>query len=210
MTIEWRGAAAVACTVLVAACSSSGGSSSSGGRIDAGQEPASRLVTLNVDGSIPDQGISESGTRGRFSDLRRVNGRLSGFAYQYGREEGTNRFLGVAGVAPTTDPGAPPTAATATYTGDYALTYVDRDGVDSQRGEITLNADFENGDLRGRAGGLVVDGTISGQIVGGTATYRSVDADMSGVIGTERAVTAFAGDTSEAVLVGGINAEATR
>ncbi|MEM6741162.1 MAG: hypothetical protein AAF646_13695 [Pseudomonadota bacterium] len=199
------GAALFASAAFLAACSSS--SSSSGGQIDAGLTPEARLITLNEDGSIPDQQIVEGSTSGSFSRIRTINGRESGFAYQYGRVEGTDRFLGVAGIAPNTNPGPPPTEATASYTGVYALAYADRDGIEQRRGEITLEADFENGDLRGSAGGLAVDGEITGQIIDGTASYRNVDADMFGLIGSRRAVAAFAGDTGDALLVGGVDAD---
>ncbi|KWV91046.1 hypothetical protein [Erythrobacter sp. YT30] len=192
--------------ISVGACSSTTISRSSGG-IGAGFTPSAELVTLAEDGSIPDQNFQNTGTRGSFSDLRSQNGRVSGFAYQYGRVEGTNRFLGVAGIAPNTDAGAAPTTATATYTGDYALSYVDRDRAENRKGTISLDADFNSGTLEGRAGALDVAGTIDGQTVGGTASYRGVEADMTGVIGSERTVTAFAGNSDEAVLVGGINAE---
>ncbi|MEM6497471.1 MAG: hypothetical protein AAF709_12185, partial [Pseudomonadota bacterium] len=146
--------------------------------------------------------------RGNGSIINEVNGRLSGFAYQYGRVEGTNRFLGVAGIVPTTDPGPLPTTATATYTGRYQLAYASQSRVEGRDGQITLKADFEDGELTGSAGLLEIEGTITGQIVGGTASYRDVEAEMFGLIGSERAVTAFAGDNDRAMLVGGINAEA--
>lgn len=193
--------------VFASACSSTsinGPGSGGGGNA---LTPVSRIVTLNEDGSIPDQNFANTGSRGNFSSLTNRNGRLSGFAYQYGQVTGTNQFLGVAGVAPTSDPGSAPTSATATYTGDYALTYVNRGVAQDRRGEITLDADFGAGELEGSADGLVIAGTISGQDVGGTATFRGVEAAMDGVIGSERAITAFAGRTNNELLVGGIDAE---
>jgi len=112
-------------------------------------------------------------------------------------------------MAPWSHPGPLRDAAMATYDGDDAFTYVDRDEIEKGRGEITLNADFDDGELTGRAGGLEIDGTVTGQIIGGSATYRGVDADLTGLIGSQRAVGAFAGDSSDALLVGGFNAEAT-
>jgi len=195
-------------TALLAACSSSNDLVSGGGRIDRGLNPSASLITLNVDGSLPDQDFSENGTKGDFSLISDVNGRITGFAYQYGRKAGTDEFIGVAGIAPLSNPGPLPNAATATYTGDYALTYVDRDEVDTRRGTITLDADFSDGVLEGTAGGLNIDGSITGQIIGGSATYRGIDADLTGLIGSQRAVGAFAGDSNNALLVGGFNADA--
>lgn len=201
-----RMAGCLAILISAAACSSTT-ISSGGGGIGSSFTPVGQLVTLAQDGSVPDQNFENSGTRGSFSDLRSQNGRVSGFAYQYGRVQGSNRFLGVAGIAPNTDAGSAPSTATATYTGDYALSYVNRNRAENRKGTISLDADFNAGTLEGRAGGLEVEGAINGQTVGGTATYRSVEADMTGLIGSERAVTAFAGESAGAVLVGGINAE---
>lgn len=188
-------------SIVLAACDSSNVSSRSG--IGFGLETTSKLVVLEADGTIPEEGFASSGTRGSGRNLQVVNGRTSGFAYQYGRVAGTDRFLGVAGVAPNTDPGGVPTAATATYDGEYQLAHVG-DTTDTKRGDITLNADFSAGTLSGAADGLSIDGTISGTSIGGRASYGGVNADMTGVIGTERAVAAFAGNRRGEVLVGGI------
>ena len=198
----------VACASAVVGCSSTVSLTRGNGQIDSGLNPEARLVTLNGDGSIPDQGFARTGTGGSYSNITQSNGRLTGFAYQYGRVEGTNRFLGVAGIAPTTNPGPPPTTATATYSGDYNLTYANRDQVERRTGTIRLAADFNEGEITGSAGRLRVDGTITGQVVDGTVTYRDVEADMFGLIGSERVVAAFAGDEDDALLVGGIIAEA--
>ena len=198
----------LACAGAVVGCSSSSSLTRGNGQIDSGLNPEARLVTLNGDGSIPDQNFARTGTSGRYSNLTQSNGRLTGFAYQYGRVEGTNRFLGVAGIAPTTNPGPPPTKATATYSGEYNLTYANRNQIERRTGTIRLAADFDEGELAGRAGRLRVDGTITGQVVDGTVTYRNVEADMSGLIGSERVVAAFAGDEEDALLVGGLIAEA--
>ncbi|MEM7615001.1 MAG: hypothetical protein AAF245_08130 [Pseudomonadota bacterium] len=177
-----------------------------GDGVDDGLSPSSKLVVLEPDGSVPDEGFSRSGTNGSGGILRTVNGETSGFAYQYGRVAGTNRFLGVAGVAPNTDPGDVPTAALATYDGEYQLTHIDND-TETKDGDITLDANFVSGTLTGRADGLEIDGTINGTTVSGNASYRGVTANMTGVIGDERAVTAFSGNTSREVLVGGVVAE---
>ena len=203
-----KAAIIAACAGAVVGCSSSSSLTRGGGQIDSGLSPQARLVTLNEDGTIPDQNFEQSGTGGRFSNLTSNNGRLTGFAYQYGRVEGTNRFLGVAGIAPTSNPGPPPTTATATYSGNYNLTYANRDQIERRTGTIRLAADFDEGELTGVAGRLRVDGTITGQIVDGTVTYRNVDADLFGLIGSERVIGAFAGDEDDALLVGGLIAEA--
>ncbi|MEM6909869.1 MAG: hypothetical protein AAF494_14450 [Pseudomonadota bacterium] len=208
-TTKLKYASVLTMAALACACSSTTISSgrSSGGGIGSGLTPASRLVTLEADGSIPDQNFASSGTRGEVSDIRNNSGAVSGFAYQYGRVQGSNQYLGVAGIVPTTDPGGAPTDATATYRGDYAFSYIDRGRAQDRTGKISLDADFTAGTLEGQADGLEIDGTINGQTVGGTASFRDVDADMRGVIGSERAVAAFAGNNNGAVLVGGVNAD---
>ncbi|WP_130407275.1 hypothetical protein [Thalassococcus sp. S3] len=192
--------------LALSACSSS--SSSSGPGYGA-LTPDSNLVTLRSDGSIPDQGFSGSGTSTEGGILVTENGVTSGFSYQTGRIAGTTRYLGVAGIAPDTQVGPAPTAATATYTGDYQLSHVTAALADNQKGRITLNADFNAGTLTGQSGGLDVAGTINGSSVGGTASYGGVTGNMQGLIGRDRTVTAFAGHSqNNGVLVGGIIADA--
>ena len=189
------------------ACSISSSSSETGPGIDPGLTPESEVVQLRSDGTMPDQGYAAGSSR--VSRMRTTNGRTTGFQYQYGRVAGTDRYRGVAGFAPDSDVGGTPTVATASYTGDYDLTYVGND-INRERGRITLEADFNASTLEGEAGGLRVDGTIAGQTVGGSASYRGVTADMKGLIGSDRVVAGFAGDGPRSVLVGGINAERVR
>lgn len=194
------------CGLALAACSGSSGSSSGGssGGIDPGLSTDSRIVELNQDGTLPDVGIDQNNSL-TVSNITN-NG---GFAYQIGRVSGADEFLGVAGVTPNTRVGNVPTAANATYSGEYSLAYADRNEFgDPVSGAITLSADFNNRTLTGQSGGLNVNGTLDGQSIGGTASYRGVDADLTGRIGTSRAIGAFAGHTADAVLTGGFIAEA--
>jgi len=184
---------------LVSACS--GSSTTVVGGIAPGEVPASELVTLNATGTLPNRNFSTSETGG-------IVEAAQGFRYQYGSVRGSNRFLGIAGVLPTTNPGAAPTTATATYAGNYELAHVERGTTTTKSGTLSLAADFTNGTLQGNANGLAVNGTIAGQTIGGTATYAGVSADMEGVIGRERAVAAFAGNSADALLVGGFLTEA--
>lgn len=196
----------VACGISIAGCSSSSSSGfgRSTDRIDPGLTTKSQIITLNADGSLPETGIDENASL-TVSNMTN-NG---GFVYQIGRVAGTDEFLGVAGIAPNTRVGAAPTEASATYTGEYSLAYADRDEFsDAITGEITLDADFSTRRLTGQSGGLSVNGTITGQTLGGTASYRGVDADLTGRIGASRAVGAFAGHTKDAVLTGGFVANA--
>ncbi|MEM8691564.1 MAG: hypothetical protein AAGG57_06725 [Pseudomonadota bacterium] len=188
--------------VFLSACSSGDGFQSGPG-IDPGFTPEAEIVTLNPDGSVPDQGFSGIGTNGDIEVFRNETGDRFGFRYQYGRVANSTRFRGVAGILPASDPGAVPTTATATYDAQYDLTYVGND-VDRQSGNIALNADFNAGTVTGNAGGFAVNGTVTGTDLGGTASYRGVQADMRGVIGDRRVVGAFAGENANALLVGGL------
>lgn len=164
----------------------------------------SRVVALNADGTLPANGINRRNSLSVLSITE--NG---GFAYQLGRVDGQNQFLGVAGIAPETVVGSAPTAASATYRGQSSLGYANRTEFGPPvTGTISLNADFNTRLLTGQSGGLTIDGTIDGQTLGGTASYRGVDASLTGRIGSARAVGAFAGDTDDAVLTGGFIAEA--
>ncbi|WP_147107782.1 hypothetical protein [Tateyamaria sp. syn59] len=169
----------------------------------------SRLVRLTADGLVPDVGIDTS----KAANVATFNSSANGaaFAYQMGRVRGTDQFLGVAGVLPNSQVGGAPTSATATYRGDYSLAYADRNTFEqSVTGNIVLNADFNQGTLVGQAGGLSVNGSINGQSLGGTASYRGVDAPLTGRIGNTRAVGAFAGNTNDQALVGGFLADRQR
>lgn len=174
--------------------------------INPGLRIESQIVALNEEGEVPDLGIDTTPSRsGRsFSDIR--NG--TGFAYQMGRVSGTQRFIGVAGIAATSDVGTAPTAATATYRGDYSVAYAERRQQQQASGTISLDADFQQGTLTGSAGQLDVDGEIRGQNIGGSVRFRGVEADLTGRIGSTRAVGAFAGNTPDAVVVGGFLVEA--
>lgn len=190
---------------LLSGCSSSS-TTSVEQVINPGLRIESQIVDLNDDGELPDLDIDTTpGNSGRsFSDV--TNG--TGFAYQMGRIRGTQRFAGVAGIAPNSDVGNAPTTATATYRGSYSVAYAERRLQEQASGTISLDANFNEGTLTGSAGRLDVNGQITGQNIGGTASYRGVEADLTGRIGSTRAVGAFAGNTTDAVVVGGFKAEA--
>jgi hypothetical protein len=199
-----KGAAFLAGVLPLAACSGGGGS---GAVVEDDLRFRSEIVTLNDNGTIPNQNISLRGTRGSGSDLtRESDGEWQGFAYQYGRVRGSRTFLGVAGIAPGTDPGEAATVARASYEGRYDLAHADT-VVTRRDGDIRLDADFANGTLTGSADGLEIDGRIDGTDLSGRATFRGVSARLDGVIGTKRAVGAFAGNDDDGLLVGGIVAE---
>lgn len=194
----------LACFSVLAACS--GSSDGGSGGIAPGLTPQGRIVTLDANGDVPDVGIDTGSGSNSASFKRIVNG--GGFAYQMGRVRNSNEFLGVAGILPNSQVGASPTVATATYSGRYDLAYADGNRFDRNvSGNITLDADFNGGTLTGQSGGLTVNGSITGQRIGGTASYGGVNAGLTGRIGNDRAVGAFAGNTNRKVLAGGFIAE---
>ncbi|MEL6644201.1 MAG: hypothetical protein AAFQ79_09720 [Pseudomonadota bacterium] len=193
-----------ASALALAGCTTSSTSRSGGGGgpIPAGASTDSRIVVLGANATVPDVGIDKNNSTTVTSQTT-----LGVFAYQIGPVAGQNAYLGVAGVAPSALVGGAPTTASATYRGTYSLSYADRTEFNGPvSGNITLNADFANQRLTGQSGDLSVDGRLAGQTIGGTASYRGVDADLNGRIGDVGAIGAFAGDTNDAVLVGGFSA----
>ncbi|WP_411889375.1 hypothetical protein [Yoonia sp. SDW83-1] len=178
--------------------------------ISAGSVPDSELVTLNMDGTLPDQNFSGIGVSGSGESFAGSGSTLSGYSFAYGRVTGTNTFLGVAGFAPTSVPGAEVDTGTVGYTGTYQLAYIGNTE-QTQSGDITLTATFTGRTFTGEADGLIVNGTYGGAggtELGGEVSFGGVTATLDGVVGQDRVVGAFAGNTTGAVLVGGILAEA--
>ncbi|PRY76043.1 hypothetical protein CLV80_110129 [Yoonia maritima] len=169
-----------------------------------GNTPSASIVTLSDEGEIPDQNYEDDDGSGSHSDLSVVGTALTGYAYSYGLVDGTTNFVGVAGIAPASDPGDAITTGTVSYEGTYALTHVDQDSETFVTGDITLIAAFDTGSVTGDDGALVVTGNFSGTNLGGTVTYEDLTANLDGVVGTDAVVGAFAGNDSESLVVGGI------
>lgn len=173
-----------------------------------GSTPDTALISLTVTGEVPDQGFVTSGGDGGGSDLATVNGTLIGYAYAYGLVDGTNTYLGVAGIVPDSDPGAAITSGSVSYDGTFKLAYINMDNALTETGQITLIADFLDSSVTGASSGLVVDGNFSGTDLGGTVTYAGITAELEGVLGADALAGAFAGNTSDVIIVGGILATA--
>ena len=187
------------CGVAISACDAVEG-------IGEGNTPDTAIVTLSDTGEIPDQGFADD--TGTGSDLTVVDGALTGYAYEYGLIEGTTTFKGVAGITPDSNPGAEITTGTVTYDGSYSLAHVEIDEVNNVNGDISLTADFGNSSVTGADGSLIVAGNFNGTTLSGTVIYDGISADLSGVVGTEALIGAFAGNTSDELVVGGIVATA--
>ncbi|MDX8355500.1 hypothetical protein [Cognatiyoonia sp. IB215182] len=195
-----------ACVTAMPACGSSSSDGDSGPVVN--PNPTSQLVTLNPDNTIPDQNFSGLGASGSISVSYFSDPVLgsTGFAYAWGNVEGTDDFLGVAGIHATSTPGDAITTGAVTYDGRYDLLRVRGNVEDQQSGQIELTATFNSGRVTGSADGLEVNGTFSGNVtaMGGTVTFDGVTANMEGVVGQDRVVGAFAGDDADGILIGGI------
>ncbi len=194
----FRAAALVAGMVLLQAC-------------ELATITTSRLVTPDSTGDFSgDFNVIDSGVE---ADASGDNG----FAYQTAQVGDSNELRAMAGLLPGTTGGDAPVDASATYEGTYELarvTNIRTDGgiilgnATTDAGFITLEADFIDGTLTGEDRFLEVDGTIDGQSLGGSVSYGEIDARLTGVIGQDRAVGAFVGDTSDEIIAGGFLVEA--
>ena len=194
-----RSLLALTCGVSIAGCEAVTG-------IGEGNTPDVALVTLSGSGEIPDPGFGD--LTNSVTEMDVVEGRLTGYAYEYGLLDGTTTFMAVAGVAPDSYVGPEITTGSVDYTGTYSLDYIEVDNVTNQTGNITLNASFAFGDVIGSGDHISVYADISGNELDGTVYYDGMSAELSGLIGTAGLVGAFAGHTTDEVLVGGIVATA--
>lgn len=135
---------------------------------------------------------------------------------------GERAFIATAGLLPSTDLGDPPSSGTASYAGDYEMTYVEipadnseptNDSFERATGTITLDANFDNStldiDTVAETGAELTVSDFSsanGDLLLNTR-YRGVPGVASGKIGTSRAVGVIAGSNSDALYSGGFIAD---
>ncbi|MDX8350696.1 hypothetical protein SLH49_22125 [Cognatiyoonia sp. IB215446] len=182
--------------VLTAACTSTESS-----RTDTNPNPTSAIITLNANGTIPDQNYSGAGINKTYTTFS--NG--FGFGYSYGSVEGTNDFLGVAGFRTGTGVGDAVTTGSVSYNAAYDFTRTRGNTEIERAGNLTLTTDFATGSatVAGADNGLVINGTFDGTDLDGSVTFDGVTAALDGAIGEDRIVGAFAGHDRNGVLVGG-------
>lgn len=135
---------------------------------------------------------------------------------------GGQAYVGVAGILPTTNVGTPPTSGTASYKGNYQLTYVAKpaDGsapttsdLETATGAVTLDADFSRSTISPSTTAstgqplTLADFASVGDTLLLIATYRNVPGTLSGKIGTTRAVGAMAGSGPNGIFAGGLIAD---
>ena len=72
-----------------------------------------------------------------------------------------------------------------------------------QTGSINLSTNFGAGTLTGSSGNLSIDSRFSGEDLRGDMTYRGVDGDLTGLVGSDKAVGAFLGNNADLIGAGG-------
>ncbi|MCF2904253.1 hypothetical protein L0666_04580 [Octadecabacter sp. CECT 8868] len=152
-------------------------------------------------------------------------------AYATGVDQTRGQIVAVAGIEDNPTVGAPVTTnGVVTYSTRYNYQIADNvtrsdtfiSGERATRvfdGQTTLTADFGTGQLTGNTSDLDVNGTINGQNVRGNVVVNynvptnifgtntltgSVDADLTGKIGSTGVIGAFTGSDSNTVVAGGI------
>lgn len=143
---------------------------------------------------------------------------------------GTNTTRGtanaVSGIQSGANVGSAVGGGTVTYNARYKYgvvddvnrtsTFITGDRAHSSESSIALSADFGAGTLTGNTADLAVNGTISGQTLGGTVDVShsiignapgTVTADLQGQIGSTGVIGAFAGKDNDTVVAGGFVGE---
>lgn len=138
---------------------------------------------------------------------------FQGDGYAYASGSITNEgILAVSGLVSGTSGGSLVSGGTATYTGNYELLRISNINISggyisasqAQRtGSISLAADFDNGTLTGQSGSLIVNGTVTGTGLSGGVSFEGVSGDLTGVIGSSKAVGAFHGNNAHLIYSGG-------
>ncbi|XAT60437.1 hypothetical protein GN278_06135 [Rhodobacteraceae bacterium Araon29] len=147
-----------------------------------------------------------------------------GYAYVAGATDDQSGFRGYAGLVPSTSVEAPPSSGQAQMKGVYGAATISeiemKNGfivgtmtgrLTSESGAITLTADFAKGTLGGTSdnGKLVVNGKFSGKDLTGSVSLSGVAGELDGLVGGQKAIGAFHGDSSTNIIAGGflVNAE---
>ncbi|MBU2991668.1 hypothetical protein Q4555_16070 [Octadecabacter sp. 1_MG-2023] len=194
-----------------------------GGDSLASSKTTSRVAS--VSGGQVNVGLS-SETNGSVSDAT-----VGLVAYATGIDQTRGQIVAAAGIADNPTVGETVTTdGVVTYSTSYNYQIVDDvtrsdtfiSGERASRvfdGQTTLTADFGTGQLTGSTTDLDVNGTINGQNVGGNVVVNyniatsifstssvtgSIDADLTGQIGSTGVIGAFSGSDSNTVVAGGL------
>lgn len=135
----------------------------------------------------------------------------SGDAFAAGRVTGSG-LKATSGIINGSTVAQPPSAGTARFDGTYQLyrtSIIDFDlssitgYTTRQSGNIALNVNFGAGTISGSDGSLSVDGRFRGTSMSGDVTYEGVDGDLTGLVGSDRAIGAFHGNDADLIYAGG-------
>ncbi|MFT6451879.1 MAG: hypothetical protein ACJA06_001366 [Halocynthiibacter sp.] len=139
-----------------------------------------------------------------------------GYGYRVGSRSGTG-LIGQSGIIPGTSVAAAPASGSVVYSGRYELAQIQNIDISGSRiyghsslysRSISLTADFDGNTLSGTGGNLSVDGAISNGNLSGNVTYKGVNGALDGVIGADRAVGAFHGNSADTIYAGGFIVDA--
>lgn len=142
---------------------------------------------------------------------REIDADGDGFAYATGSISGEG-LAAKAGLVAGTDVSTPPITGTATFSGVYELRritgiFISSDSISgfpaSETGQIALDANFADGSLTGTSGSLTVDGTMNGETLSGSVTYRGVEGPLRGLVGSDKTIGAFHGNDESLIYAGG-------
>ncbi|WP_322890239.1 MULTISPECIES: hypothetical protein [unclassified Yoonia] len=134
-----------------------------------------------------------------------------GFAYKAGVASNQD-IVAVAGIIPGTTVTAIPTTGNTVYAGQYRLVSVGGFTLDNGllrgtetpvSGSISLGVNFAERTISGTSGNLAVNGTFVGNTMSGDVTYSGISGDLRGVIGGDKAVGAFHGESPTQLFAGG-------
>lgn len=211
----------LAASLFLAGCGGGGG----GGLPSTAGNPVSSFGTVGAGGTInatldleQNEGIS-----------RPAVGRV---AFVTGINPNTGQVTAISAIEAGSNVGATVNNGAATYNSNYAYTVIDNTRVEnglvqgdriSENGSITLNADFDAGTVTGVGPELTVNGTVTGNNLGGTVTANysdtvlrtgpggglvtitdTVNGDLQGSIGAAGLVGAIQGNDANTVISGGI------
>ena len=150
---------------------------------------AQEIGVLVAEGVDPE---TEVETRSGFGNVSAPN--VGTASYVYGTTGG--ELIAAAGFDRSGSLSAP-LSSNATFSGTVRLGDVRESGSSLVGDNITLNADFAASTLTGSSAVITVDGTFSGNELGGAVMYDGIEGELDGVISVDGAVGAFAGSNDE-------------
>lgn len=144
-----------------------------------------------------------------------------GIAFQSGQNRDRTKNIAVSGIIGGENLPPVPTTGTGTYRANFEYHVIDKltpsstlASITGYRGVVSLSADFENGTLKGETSRLLsdskitIDGTFANGNLSGTVTHDSLGSnglqgELTGKIGSNKAIGAFHGHANGDQMAGG-------